>query len=47
MFRLAGPDDLRRSTAALDDAAGRLIRFFLMQTALNAGFGVVIGVGCG
>jgi predicted PurR-regulated permease PerM len=45
LLRLAGTADLQRSTAALDDAAARLSRFFLMQTILNAGFGVVIGVG--
>jgi hypothetical protein len=42
-LRLAGTADLQRSTAALDDAASRLSRFFLMQTILNAGFGIVIG----
>ena len=44
-LRLAGTSDLRRSTAALDDAAARLSRYFLMQTLLNAGFGAVIGLG--
>jgi hypothetical protein len=44
-LRLAGTADLQRSTAALDDAGSRLSRFFLMQTILNAGFGVVITVG--
>ena len=44
-LRLAGTSDLQRSTAALDDAAARLSRFFLKQTFLNVGFGVVIGVG--
>src|SRR6476469_10978969 len=44
-LRLAGTSDLQRSTAALDDAASRLSRFFLMQTLLNAGFGVFIGAG--
>jgi predicted PurR-regulated permease PerM len=44
-LRLAGTADLQRSTAALDDAGARLSRFFLMQTALNAGFGVVIAIG--
>jgi predicted PurR-regulated permease PerM len=44
-LRLAGTADLQRTTAALDDAAVRLSRFFLMQTVLNAGFGCVIGVG--
>ncbi len=43
--RLAGTGDLQRTTAALDDAAARLSRLFLMQISLNAGFGVVIGVG--
>jgi predicted PurR-regulated permease PerM len=45
LLRLAGTADLQRSTAALDDAAARLSRFFLIQTTLNAGFGVVIGTG--
>ena len=44
-LRLAGTQDLQRSTAALDDAGSRLSRFFLMQTVLNAGFGIVIAVG--
>jgi predicted PurR-regulated permease PerM len=44
-LRLAGTADLQRSTAALNDAAERLSRFFLTQTALNAGFGCVIGIG--
>jgi len=44
-LRLAGTADLQRSTAALDDAAARLSRFFLMQTILNTGFGIVIGTG--
>ena len=44
-LRLVGTADLQRSTAALDDAGSRLSRFFLMQTLLNTGFGVVIGAG--
>jgi predicted PurR-regulated permease PerM len=44
-LRLAGTADLQRSTAALDDAASRLSRFFLMQTILNAGFGIFIAAG--
>jgi hypothetical protein len=44
LLRLAGTADLQRSTAALDDAATRLGRFFLMQTLLNSGFGIFIGV---
>ncbi|MFG1348472.1 AI-2E family transporter [Xanthobacter autotrophicus] len=43
--RLAGAHDLQRTTAALDDAGSRLSRFFLAQVALNAAFGVVIGLG--
>jgi predicted PurR-regulated permease PerM len=44
LLRLAGTADLHRSTAALDDAATRLGRFFLMQTMLNSGFGIFIAV---
>jgi predicted PurR-regulated permease PerM len=44
-LRLAGTADLQRTTAALDDAASRLSRFFLMQTLLNSGFGLVIAAG--
>jgi predicted PurR-regulated permease PerM len=44
LLRLAGTADLQRSTAALDDAATRLGRFFFMQTVLNSCFGIVIGV---
>ena len=45
LIRLAGSHDLQRTTAALDDAAGRLSRFFLIQLAINSGFGVTIGLG--
>ena len=45
LVRLAGAHDLQRTTAALDDAGQRLSRLFLMQLALNAGFGLVIGAG--
>ena len=45
LVRLAGAQDLQRTTAALDDAGTRLSRLFLMQLALNAAFGLVIGVG--
>jgi predicted PurR-regulated permease PerM len=44
-LRLAGTSDLQRSTAALNDAAARLSRFFLMQTLLNTAFAVVITAG--
>ena len=45
LVRLAGAQDLQRTTAALDDAGSRLSRLFLMQLALNAAFGLVIGLG--
>jgi predicted PurR-regulated permease PerM len=44
-IRLAGSEDLERTTAALDDAGRRLGRLFLTQLILNATFGVVIGLG--
>ena len=44
-IRLAGSGDLRRTTEALDDAVGRLSRYLLMQTALNATSGLLIGIG--
>ncbi len=44
-IRLAGSRDLQRTTEALDDAARRLSRYLLMQTAINAGFGVLVGAG--
>jgi predicted PurR-regulated permease PerM len=43
-LRIAGTADLQRSTAALDDAATRLGRFFLTQTLLNSGFGIFIAL---
>jgi len=44
-IRLFGSSDLHRTTAAMDDAAARLSKYFLTQLALNAAFGVVIGLG--
>jgi predicted PurR-regulated permease PerM len=44
-LRLAGTADLQRTTAALDDAASRLSRFFLAQTLLNTAFGLFIAGG--
>jgi len=44
-IRLAGARDLHRTTAALDDAAQRLSRYFISQVAVNGTFGLVIGVG--
>jgi predicted PurR-regulated permease PerM len=45
LIKLAGPHDLQKTTAALDDAAKRLSRLFLTQLGLDAAFGVVIGTG--
>jgi predicted PurR-regulated permease PerM len=44
-IRLAGARDLQRTTKGLDDAARRLSRYLLVQTALNASFGILIGTG--
>lgn len=45
MIRLFGSSDLHRTTAAMDDAARRLSRYFLTQLGLNTAFGIFIGVG--
>jgi hypothetical protein len=45
LIRLAGSTDLRRTTAAIDDAGHRLSRYLLAQSALNAAFGITIGIG--
>lgn len=45
IIRLFGTRDLQRSTAALNDAAYRLSRYFLTQLGLNTAFGVMIGLG--
>ncbi|TDR94956.1 AI-2E family transporter [Enterovirga rhinocerotis] len=44
-IRLAGSRDLQRTTAAMNDAATRLSRFFLVQVLLNGSFGIVVGIG--
>jgi predicted PurR-regulated permease PerM len=44
-IRLAGARDLRRTTEALDDAARRLSRYLLMQSATNASVGILVGAG--
>ena len=46
-IRLAGAHDLQKTTKALDDAAQRLSRYLLMQLAINATFGILIGAGLG
>ena len=45
MIRLFGSSDLHRTTAAMDDAAVRLSRYFLSQLAVNASFGLAVGIG--
>ena len=42
---LTGAHDLHRTTNALDDAAERLSRYFSVMTAINAFFGVAVGLG--
>ena len=44
-IRLAGARDLQRTTDGLDDAARRLSRYLLVQTAINACFGLLVGTG--
>jgi predicted PurR-regulated permease PerM len=44
-IRLVGARDLHRTTEALDDGVSRLSRYFLTQSAINATFGIVIGIG--
>jgi predicted PurR-regulated permease PerM len=44
-IRLAGSGDLQLTTLAMNDAAGRLSRFFLVQTLVNASFGIILAVG--
>ena len=45
LIRLAGSHDLQRTTAAIDDAAKSLSKYFLTQAAVNTAFGIVVGVG--
>lgn len=45
LIRLVGSSDLHRTTVAMDDAAARLSRYFVAQLGVNAGFGLVIGLG--
>lgn len=44
LVRLVGRQDLHRTILAMNDAASRLSRFFLFQLAINAAFGIVVGV---
>jgi len=45
LLRLAGLGRLNMMTQALDDAAGRVSRYIFMQFLVNAGFGIVFGLG--
>jgi predicted PurR-regulated permease PerM len=45
LLRLAGLSQLNLMTQALDDAAGRVSRYILMQFLVNAGFGTLFGLG--
>ena len=44
-IRLVGSSDLNRTMLAIDDAGRRLSRYFVSQLAVNATFGLVIGLG--
>jgi predicted PurR-regulated permease PerM len=44
-IRLAGAGDLQRTTQVLEDGVRRLSHYFLMQGAINATFGLLIGTG--
>ena len=44
-IRLMGAHDLEKTTTAMEDAGTRLSSYFLTLVVMNAGFGVVIGVG--
>ena len=45
LIRLFGSSDLHRTTAAMNDAARRLSRYFLLQLGINAAFGLITGIG--
>ena len=45
IIRLFGTRDLHRTTLAMDDAARRLSRYFLVQLGINACFGLVVAIG--
>jgi predicted PurR-regulated permease PerM len=45
LLRLAGLGQLNVMTQALDDAAGRVSRYILMQFLVNASFGTLFGLG--
>jgi len=45
LIRLFGTSDLQRTTAALNDAATRLSRYFITQLLINSAFGIFIAFG--
>jgi predicted PurR-regulated permease PerM len=45
LIRLFGTSDLQRSTAAINDAAERLSRYFITQLLINSAFGIFIAFG--
>lgn len=45
LFRLAGLDRLNLMTQALDDATQRVSRYLMLQLLVNAGFGILCGIG--
>ncbi len=45
IISLVGTRDMQRTTVALDEAATKLSRYLLLQTIINATFGVVIASG--
>jgi AI-2E family transporter len=45
LIRLFGTSDLQRSTAAINDTAERLSRYFITQLLINSAFGIFIAFG--
>jgi predicted PurR-regulated permease PerM/methanogenic corrinoid protein MtbC1 len=45
LIKLVGGGQLNLTTQAIDDAAGRVSRYLLMQLMINVSYGMVIGVG--
>jgi predicted PurR-regulated permease PerM len=45
MIRLVGHGRLTGTTKALEDAATRISRYLFMQLVINAGFGLMLGIG--
>jgi predicted PurR-regulated permease PerM len=45
MIRLVGHRDLNVTTAALDDAAGRISRYLLAQAIVNGTYGLAVAIG--